>query len=111
MSATASFTGLLRPDADSVREPNVWRSSGGINLHTLIVGEFHSHADTPEHTRTHIGDRHANTRILDGSVYPAIDTRAEDRHICTSGLSCDNRRPNPSGHSGVQPVPMEALDR
>ena len=26
-------------------------------------------------------------------------------------LSCDNCRPNPSGHPGVQPVPMEALDR
>ena len=26
-------------------------------------------------------------------------------------LSCDNCRPNPSRHPGVQPVPMEALDR
>ena len=65
----------------------------GTQCHGPIAGEYHSHADTPGHTRVHNGDRHANTSILDGNVYPGINPRADDLHTYPRGLSCDNYRP------------------
>ena len=73
--------------------------------------ERHPDSSGSEHTRVHNGGRHADTSILDGNVYPGIDPRTDNRHTYPNDLSCDNCRPNPSRHPGVQPVPMEALDR
>ena len=107
--------GLLRPDADSGGAPNVCRGNGGTKFHNAIADERHPDASTSEHTRIHHVDRHANTSVLDGNGHVDTDPRAGDRRTCTShrisDLSYDRRRANPSGHRGVQPVPMEALDR
>ena len=103
--------GLLRPDADSGGDPNVCRRNGGAKLHIPIAGEYHPHADTSRHTRVHNGDCHANIGALDGDGQLDANPRADDRHIYTSGLSCDSRRPSHSGHPVVQPVSVETLVR
>ena len=61
-------------------DPNVCRGNGGTKFHNPIADERHPDASVSEHTRVHNGDRHADTSILDGNVYPGIDPRTDDRH-------------------------------
>ena len=100
------LSGLLRPDADSGGDPNVCRGNGGTKFHNHIADEHHPDDATPGHARVHNGDRNASIGVLDRSSHLDTDPRADDHHNYTSDHSRNHRRPNPSGHLGVQPVPL-----
>ena len=103
--------GLLGPNANSGGDPNVCRRNGGARFHSPIAGEYHPHADIAKHARVHNGDCHADTGVLDGGGLRDANPGADDRHIYTSDHACDSRRPSTNGYPGVQPIPVETLDR
>ena len=82
---------------------------------SLIADEHHPDAATPGHTSVHNGDCHTDSYLLDGNVHYFTDLRAGDPAIDpnnkTGAHSGDHRRSNPSGHLGIQPIPVETLDR
>ena len=59
--------GLLRPGAYSCRDPNACRGNSRTKFPNPIADEHHPAAATSGHARTHNGDRHGNTSVLDGS--------------------------------------------
>ena len=97
----------LTPDGSSTSVP----ATADPDFPCSFAGEHHPDATTSKHTRIHCGERHVDTGLLDGNGHLDTDPRAKDCHTYTSDPSCDKCLANPSGHRGVRPVPMEALDR